>query len=103
MRAPFSPTGIIRGSFPVNGLDHPAPAFAGPPVSEARRAGVSESVCVRDSAPEDDRGKPATEWTTYKAARENGEVVESGPIHTDTYKYLKPAVGDAPAADRPPN
>ncbi len=52
---------------------------------------------------EDAQDKPVTKWTTYKTVRENGEVIESGPIHTDTYKYLKPAVEDAPSAGRPPN
>lgn len=52
---------------------------------------------------EDAQDKPVTKWTTYKTVRENGEVIESGPIHTDIYKYLKPAVEDAPSANRPPN
>lgn len=30
-----------------------------------------------------------TEWVTYRTISRNGEVVESGPIHTDTYTSLE--------------
>jgi vancomycin resistance protein YoaR len=51
----------------------------------------------------DEDGKPVTKWVTYQKVSENGEVVSNDVLHTDTYKYLKPASEDAPTAKRPPN
>jgi vancomycin resistance protein YoaR len=39
---------------------------------------------------EDDEGNPVTEWVTYRTVSRNGEVIEDGVYHEDTYKYLKP-------------
>lgn len=53
----------------------------------------------------DDEGNPVTKWVTSKKVAKNGEVIFNGPIHTDTYKYLKPeeegAPADAPVGERP--
>ena len=38
----------------------------------------------------DDEGNPVTEWVTYKKVEKDGNVVYDGPIHRDTYGYLKP-------------
>ncbi|MGI8866394.1 MAG: VanW family protein, partial [Rubrobacteraceae bacterium] len=51
----------------------------------------------------DEDGKPVTKWVTYQKVKKDGEVVQDGVLHTDTYKYLKPASEDAPNDDRPPN
>lgn len=51
----------------------------------------------------DEEGKPVTKWVTYQKVKENGEIVRDDVLHTDTYKYLKPAAKDAPNDDRPPN
>lgn len=48
---------------------------------------------------DDAEGNPATKWVTYKTVTENGEVVQDGVFHTDTYKYLKPEA----SSDRPPS
>jgi vancomycin resistance protein YoaR len=52
---------------------------------------------------EDKEGKPVTRWVTYQTVTRNGEVLRDGPLHTDTYKYLKPAEEDAPYDERPVN
>lgn len=52
---------------------------------------------------EDEDGKPVTKWVTYQKVKKDGEVVQDGVLHTDTYKYLKPAAKDALNDDRPPN
>jgi vancomycin resistance protein YoaR len=39
---------------------------------------------------EDDEGNPVTEWVTYRTVSRDGEVIEDGVYHEDTYKYLKP-------------
>ena len=38
----------------------------------------------------DVEGNPVTEWVTYRRVTKDGEVVSDGPLHTDTYGYLKP-------------
>jgi len=38
----------------------------------------------------DAEGNPVTEWVTYRRVTKDGEVISDGPIHTDTYGYLKP-------------
>lgn len=38
----------------------------------------------------DSEGNPVTEWVTYKKVEKNGKVVSDGPIHRDTYGFLKP-------------
>ena len=38
----------------------------------------------------DYEGNPVTEWVTYKKVEKDGNVVYDGPIHRDTYGYLKP-------------
>ena len=38
----------------------------------------------------DYEGNPVTEWVTYKKVRRDGKVVSDGPVHRDTYGYLKP-------------
>lgn len=38
----------------------------------------------------DIEGNPVTEWVTFQTVKKDGEVISSGPIHTDTYGYLKP-------------
>lgn len=47
----------------------------------------------------DAEGNPATKWVTYKTVTENGQVIQDGVFHTDTYKYLKPEA----SSDRPAN
>jgi vancomycin resistance protein YoaR len=49
---------------------------------------------------DDAEGNPVTEWDTYKTVTQDGEVIQNGLFHTDTYKYLKP---EASAEGRPPN
>lgn len=39
---------------------------------------------------EDQKGDPVTEWVTYRTVSRNGEVIEDGVYHEDTYKFLKP-------------
>ena len=51
----------------------------------------------------DEDGKPVTKWVTYQKVSEDGKVVSNDVLHTDTYKYLKPAAEDAPNDKRPPN
>lgn len=38
----------------------------------------------------DAEGNPVTEWVTYRRVTRDGDVLSDGPIHTDTYGYLKP-------------
>ena len=38
----------------------------------------------------DAEGNPVTEWVTYRRVTRDGDVISDGPIHTDTYGYLKP-------------
>ena len=38
----------------------------------------------------DYEGNPVTEWVTRKKVEKEGETVYDGPIHRDTYGYLKP-------------
>lgn len=38
----------------------------------------------------DYEGNPVTEWVTYKKVERDGKVVSNGPIHRDTYGFLKP-------------
>ena len=38
----------------------------------------------------DAEGNPVTEWVTYRRVTKDGKVLSEGPIHTDTYGYLKP-------------
>ncbi len=52
---------------------------------------------------EDEEGNPVTRWVTYQTVTKNGEVLRDGVLHTDTYKYLKPAEEDAPYDERPVN
>ena len=52
---------------------------------------------------DDDEGNPVTKWVTYQKITENDKVVYDGVLHTDTYKYLKPAEKDAPYDKRPVN
>lgn len=46
----------------------------------------SEKVAEYD----DEEGNPVTEWVTYRTVSRDGEVIEDGVYHRDTYKYLKP-------------
>lgn len=55
------------------------------------------------STTEDEEGHPVTKWVTYQTVTQNGQVLYDGVLHTDTYKYLKPAEEDAPYDERPPN
>ncbi len=52
---------------------------------------------------EDADGKPVTKWVTYQKVARDGEVLKNDVLHTDTYKFLKPAAEDAPNDERPPN
>ena len=52
---------------------------------------------------DDNEGNPVTKWVTYQKITKNDKVVYDGPLHTDTYKYLKPAEEDAPYKKRPVN
>lgn len=51
----------------------------------------------------DNEGNPVTKWVTYQKITKNDKVVYDGPLHTDTYNYLKPAEEDAPYKKRPVN
>ncbi len=55
------------------------------------------------STSQDSEGKPVTKWVTYKKVTQNGKVTFDGTLHTDTYKYLKPAEDSASTDARPPN
>lgn len=52
------------------------------------------------STTKDSEGNPVTKWVTYKKVTQNGKVTFDGVLHTDTYKYLKPASTDG---SQPPN
>lgn len=54
----------------------------------------SEKVAEYD----DSEGNPVTKWVTYQKVTKNGKVVFDDVLHTDTYKYLKPAEEDEAAA-----
>lgn len=43
---------------------------------------------------DDSEGNPVTKWVTYQKVTKNGKVVFDDVLHTDTYKYLKPAEED---------
>lgn len=47
---------------------------------------------------DDSEGNPVTKWVTYQKVTKNGKVVFDDVLHTDTYKYLKPAEEDDTAA-----
>ena len=49
-----------------------------------------EMTSERVSTYADAEGNPVTEWVTYRRVTRDGEVIFDGPIHTDTYGYLKP-------------
>lgn len=51
----------------------------------------------------DGEGNPVTKWVTYQKVTKNDKVVYDGVLHSDTYKYLKPAEEDAPYKKRPVN
>ena len=38
----------------------------------------------------DYEGNPVTEWVTHKKVERDGETISEGPIHRDTYGFLKP-------------
>ena len=50
---------------------------------------------------EDEEGNPVTKWVTYQKVTKDGEVLSDGVLHTDTYKYLKPAAEEE-VAEGPP-
>lgn len=50
------------------------------------------------SETEDSEGNPMTKWVTYQKITKNGEVIQDDVLHTDTYKFLKPAEEDEAAA-----
>ncbi len=54
----------------------------------------SEKIAEYD----DSEGNPVTKWVTYQKVTKNGKVVFDDVLHTDTYKYLKPAEEDEDAA-----
>lgn len=54
------------------------------------------------SETEDSEGNPMTKWVTYQKVSKNGKVVFDDVLHTDVYKYLKPAEeDDATSAEIP--
>jgi len=56
------------------------------------------------STTEDSEGNPVTKWVTYKKVTQNGKTTFDGVLHTDTYKYLKPADDTATKdGSQPPN
>ncbi len=59
----------------------------------------SEKIAEYDDA----EGNPVTKWVTYQKVTKNGKVVFDDVLHTDTYKFLKPAEKDAPYDERPVN